>query len=137
MAAKANKTKQTSDSIDDFLNKVEPASRRKDALELCGMMQRLSGEAPKLWGPSIIGFGVHKYKYESGREGEMPVIGFSPRKPATVIYGLGAAEHAEEIAQLGKVTTGKGCVYIKSMADIDVDRLQDLITNAIKRRRTA
>jgi hypothetical protein len=99
-------------------------------------MQRASGEKPKLWGPSIVGFGSYHYRYDSGREGDMPLISFSPRKAATVLYGM--LEHSEAkalLAKLGRHTTGKGCLYIKKLADVDRTVLETLITNAVARYR--
>src|SRR6516165_3047133 len=110
MSGKPNKTQPTAVSVDAFLAGVSPESRRADALALCEMMSRLSGEPPRMWGPSIVGFGVRHYRYESGREGEILRIGFSPRKPAIVLYGLGQAENNPAVAALGEVTTGKGCI---------------------------
>jgi hypothetical protein len=85
-----------------------------------------------MWGPSIIGFGTYHYKYESGREGDMPLVGFSPRKPATVLYGLRGAGEADALLQkLGKHTTGKGCVYVKKLADVDAKVLESLVTKSV------
>jgi hypothetical protein len=130
MAAKPNKTQVTAVTVEGFLAGVESETRRADAEALCEMMSRISGEPARMWGPSIIGFGVNRYRYESGREGEICKIGFSPRKPATVFYGLGATENAEAVAALGKATTGKGCVYVKSLKDVDLGRLEALIAKA-------
>jgi hypothetical protein len=96
------------------------------------MMQSVTGEKPKMWGPSIIGFGSYHYTYESGREGDMPVVGFSPRKAATVVYGaIGFGEADGLLATLGKHTTGKGCLYIKKLADVDAKVLETLVTKAV------
>ena len=95
-------------------------------------MQRASGDKPKLWGPSIIGFGSYHYKYDSGREGDMPLISFSPRKAAMVLYSMLAhAEAKAVLAKLGRHTTGKGCLYIKKLADVDKIVLETLIKNAV------
>jgi hypothetical protein len=134
MAGKPNKTQAGKRSVDDFLIDVQPDKRRDDARNLCALMGRLSNEPPVLWGPSIIGFGTHRYKYESGREGETMKVGFSPRKPALVLYGLGIADEGDILKRLGKVTTGKGCVYIKSLDDINMAVLEDVIVAALKRR---
>jgi hypothetical protein len=89
-----------------------------------------------MWGPSIIGFGSYHYVYKSGREGDMPLIGFSPRKPATVLYGLNAAgDSVALLAKLGKHTTGKGCVYIKKLAEVDGKVLETLVSKSVKARR--
>ena len=134
MAGKPNKTQAGTAPVDDFLAGVQPIKRREDAVLLCTLMARLSNEKPVLWGPSIIGFGTHHYKYDSGREGETVKVGFSPRKPALVLYGLGIADDTGMLARLGKVTTGKGCVYIKSLDDINMAALEEAISAALKRR---
>jgi hypothetical protein len=95
-------------------------------------MKRASGEKPKMWGPSIIGFGTRHYQYESGREGDTMLVGFSPRKSATVVYGVMGCRGAESLlADLGKHTTGKGCLYIKKLADVDQKVLEKLIVKAV------
>lgn len=126
MAGKPNKTQATQVTVEDFLSAV-PEPRRGEAQVLCEIMGRVSGEPARMWGPSIVGFGEHHYRYESGREGVICKIGFSPRKPATVVYGLGATDNPEAVAALGKVSTGKGCVYIKRLSDIDLAKLEALI----------
>jgi hypothetical protein len=115
-----NKTKATAVSVTSFLDEVPDEGRRADAKALLKLMQSATGEKPKMWGPSIVGFGSYHYKYDTGREGDMPVVGFSPRKAATVLYGVHSATGAEKmLAKLGKHTTGKGCVYVKKLADVD------------------
>ena len=115
-----NKTKPTKLSVAAFIDTLTDPARRADAKALVKLMQSAAGETPKMWGTSIIGFGSYHYKYESGREGDMPLIGFSPRKAANVLYGLHASSDSEALlAKLGKHTTGKGCVYIKKLADVD------------------
>ncbi|HEY1447129.1 MAG TPA: DUF1801 domain-containing protein [Caulobacteraceae bacterium] len=131
MVGKPNKTQPSAVSVDDFLAGVTPDSRRADALALVEIMSRLSGEPARMWGPSIVGFGVRHYRYESGREGEILKVGFAPRKPATVLYGVGGPENEPAVAALGKVTTGKGCVYVKNLGDIDLGRLESLIANTL------
>jgi hypothetical protein len=127
-----NKTKPTAVSVSAYIDSVSDETRRSDAKELARMMQQASGEKPKLWGPSIIGFGSCHYKYESGREGDMPLISFSPRKSALVLYSMLCNGDAEALlAKLGKHTTGKGCLYIKKLADVDKAVLQKLIGNAV------
>jgi len=94
-------------------------------------MQSATKEKPKMWGPSIIGFGTYHYKYDSGREGDAPVVGFSPRKTALVLYGLNSAVDAEALrAKLGKHTSGKGCVYVKKLADVDANVLESLVAKS-------
>ena len=130
-----NKTKPTKLSVTTFVAALEP-SRRSDAKALIRLMKRASGEKPKMWGPSIIGFGTLHYKYESGREGDTVLVGFSPRKPATVLYGcMGFHGAAALLAKLGKHTTGKGCLYIKSLATVDPNVLEQLISKAVAARK--
>jgi hypothetical protein len=127
-----NKTKATQLSVMAFIEALPDPAKRADAKELIKLMQSATGEKPKMWGPSIIGFGSYHYKYESGREGDMPVVGFSPRKPATVLYGMRASADVDALlAKLGKHTTGKGCVYIKKLADVDRKVLEKLVTGSV------
>jgi len=132
-----NKTKPTKLSVAAFIAAVPDATRRADAKALVKLMQDASGEKPQMWGPSIIGFGCYHYKYESGREGDMPIVGFSPRKAATVLYGVaGASKAIPLLDKLGKHTTGKGCLYIKKLADVDQGVLQDMVVKAVAATRT-
>jgi hypothetical protein len=132
MAAKPNKTQATAASVEAFLAGVTPEARRADAIALCELMARVSGEPPRMWGPSIVGFGVRRYRYDSGREGEICKVGFSPRKGAFALYCVaGSAENNPKVAALGKVTTGKGCVYVKSLAELDLARLETLIADTL------
>jgi hypothetical protein len=95
-------------------------------------MQDAAGEKPKMWGSSIIGFGSYHYRYESGREGDMPLIGFSPRKTATVLYNMiGSSDSKALLAKLGKHTTGKGCLYIKKLADVDQQVLEAMVVKSL------
>src|SRR6476620_2621804 len=115
-----NKTKPTKVSVASFINQLADQTKRSDAKALVQLMQEVTGEPPKMWGPSIIGFGTYHYKYDSGREGDMPLTGFSPRKPAIVIYILTGARGSETLfAKLGRHTIGKSCLYIKKLADVD------------------
>ena len=137
MASKAadNKTQPTALTVEAFLTTVS-LERAEEAQALCAMMERVSGEAAVMWGPSIIGFGAHHYRYESGREGSTPAVAFSPRKPAIVFYGLaGVLDGEAGIARLGKATTGKGCLYLKRLSDADPAALEDLIARAVIHRR--
>ena len=127
-----NKTKPTKLSVAAFLDALTDLTRRADAKALVRLMQNAAGEKPKMWGPSIIGFGSYHYKYDSGREGDMPLIGFSPRKAATVLYNLTGFSHSEALlARLGKHTTGKGCLYIKKLADVDQNVLEALVVKSV------
>jgi hypothetical protein len=133
-----NKTKLTKLSVAAFIDALTDQARRADAKALVKLMQSTAGEKPKMWGPSIIGFGSYHYKYESGREGDMPVIAFSPRKAATVLYGMtGFSEAATLLAKLGKHTTGKGCVYIKKLADVDQHVLEALVVRSLAAKKSA
>jgi hypothetical protein len=131
-----NKTKPTTLSVSAFIDALTDTGRRADAKALLKLMQSAAGEKPKMWGPSIIGFGSYHYKYESGREGDMPVIAFSPRKGATVLYGMtGFNDAAALLAKLGKHTTGKGCLYIKKLADVDQHVLETLVVKSLTAKR--
>src|SRR2546425_2074621 len=115
-----NKTRPTKASVAAFIDALTDQTKRADAKVLVKLMQSATGEKPKMWGPSIIGFGSCHYTYESGREGDMPLAGFSPRKAATVLYGLLGLKDTESLlVKLGRHTTGKGCLYIKKLADVD------------------
>jgi hypothetical protein len=128
------KTKLNDASVKDFLNKVENEQKRKDSFEIVEMMKQATKEEPKMWGPAIIGFGSYHYKYESGREGDMPIIGFSPRKQNLTLYvGLGDDSENPLLKKLGKHTTGKVCLYIKKLADVDRTILQKLINESAKK----
>ena len=127
-----NKTKPTKLSVSDFIDAITDQGRRADAKALVKLMQKAAGEKPKMWGASIIGFGSHHYVYDSGREGDMPLIAFSPRKAATVLYGFTGFDGSEAfMAKLGKHTTGKGCVYIKKLADVDQKVLENMAAKAV------
>lgn len=133
-----NKTKPTKMSAAEFLDSLPNQNQRADANALAKLMQKASGEKPAMWGPSIVGFGSYHYRYESGREGDMPVIAFSPRKAANVLYGLIAFPGADALlAKLGKHTTGKGCLYIKKLADVDVKVLESLVVQSLAAKRSA
>jgi hypothetical protein len=126
-----NKTKPTKLSVAAFVDALTDQTRRADAKVLVKLMQSAAGEKPKMWGPSIIGFGSYHYRYDSGREGDMPLIGFSPRKSATVLYLTGIGDSKALLAKLGKHTTGKGCLYIKKLADVDQHVLGVLIVKSV------
>jgi hypothetical protein len=132
-----NKTKPTKLSVTAFVAAVPDASRRADAKSLIELMQHATGEKPQMWGSSIIGFGSYHYQYASGREGDMPIVGFSPRQAATVLYGLSSASGSEALrAKLGKHTTGKGCLYIKKLSDVDPKILEAMIQKSVAARLT-
>ena len=127
-----NKTKATKVSPAAFIAKVASEQQRKDSNELIAMMRDITGEPPRMWGSSIVGFGTRHYVYESGREGDMCLTGFSPRKPTLVLYIGEALNDTAIMAKLGKYKTGKGCLYIKTLDDIDRSVLRRLITKAVR-----
>lgn len=130
-----NKTKATTASVAGFIAALPDETKRADAKALIKMMQAATGEKPKLWGPSIVGFGSLHYVYDSGREGDMPLVAFSPRKPALVLYvGAGDPVYQPVLAKLGKHSIGKGCLYIKKLADVDVKVLEALIAKRVAKR---
>ncbi|QNA85684.1 DUF1801 domain-containing protein [Sphingomonas sp. So64.6b] len=127
-----NKTQETGASVETFLARVEPEQRRSDARIIIDLMTRISGEPATMWGPSIIGFGRYRYRYDSGREGEMARIGFSPRKASLVLYIAGGfPRHDALMAQLGNFTTGKSCLYVKKLSDVDMGALEALIVESL------
>jgi hypothetical protein len=128
-----NKTKPTKLSVAEFIDAIADQSRSADAKALVKLMQKAAGEKPKMWGSSIIGFGSYHYTYDSGREGDMPVIAFSPRKAATVLYGLSESEAL--LPKLGKHTRGKGWLYIKKLADVDQKVLEAMAVKSVAARR--
>jgi len=128
------KTKVNEASVDGFLSNVEDEQKRKDCFEIVKIMKQVTTEEPKMWGPAIIGFGSYHYKYESGREGDMPQIAFSPRKQNLTLYiGVGDNSDNPLLKKLGKYKTGKVCLYIKKLADVDRDVLQELIADSFER----
>ena len=132
MAKSENKTKQTVASVDDYIASVADPNQRADAEKIRALMERLSGEPAKMWGPSIIGFGSYHYKYESGREGDMCRIGFSPRKGQTVLYLIDGFDGQPELmTKLGKHKTGKSCLYVKRLSDVDGEVLEELCTRSL------
>ena len=131
-----NKTKATELSVAAFIEAISDEAQRTDAKALVALMQSATGQKPKMWGPSIIGFGSYHYTYDSGREGDMPVVGFSPRKAATVLYGLRGSDDTEAmLAKLGKHTTGKGCVYVKRLTDVDRKVLKAMVVKSFAAKR--
>jgi len=128
-----NKTIETASSVDDFINAVEDITKRNDSFELIQLMQEQTGFEPKMWGPSIIGFGSYHYKYASGHEGDAPLVGFSPRKDAISLYCYCSSENKEELlSKFGKHKAGKGCIYIKKLADIEIEILKKMITQSVQ-----
>ncbi len=129
-----NKTKPTEASVDDFINAVESPKKREDAFTLKKMMEEITGEKATMWGPSIIGFGSCHYKYASGHEGDMPIVGFSPRKAAISFYLLGCFEEdlTPLLARLGKYKKSVACLYANKLSDLDETVLRQLIHESYK-----
>ena len=128
------KTRPTDASVEAFLSAVEPLHRREDAHAICLLMERLSGERPRMWGAGMVGFGTYRYRYESGHSGEYFQTGFSPRKTALVIYIIGGLnQHADLLDRLGRFTAGKSCLYVKRLSDIDSAVLEELIQRSLTR----
>ena len=128
------KTKKTKASVAAFLKKIPDKQRRADCETVLDLMKQATGEEPKMWGTSIVGFGTYKYRYESGREGEWPIIGFSPRKTDLTLYitpGLDKFESLME--QLGKYKSGKSCLYIKKLDDVELPVLKKLISKSVEK----
>ena len=133
MANAEVKTKVNDASVTDFLNSVEDEQKRKDAFEILKLMKQVSKENAKMWGGSIVGFGSYHYKGASGREGEWMLIGFSPRKQNITLYIMpGFERYPTLMKKLGKYSTGKSCLYIKKLSDVDASVLKELVTESIK-----
>ena len=128
-----NKTTETDNSVIDFINAVADEKKRIDAFELVKLMKEETGFDAKMWGAGIVGFGSYHYKYDSGHEGDAPLVGFSPRKDAISLYLDPSLENKEELlSQFGKHKAGKGCIYIKKIADIDVQTLKKMISLSVE-----
>lgn len=127
------KTKQHDADVIEFLNTIEDEQRKSDCLELLDLLKQVTHEVPKMWGTSIVGFGSYHYKYDSGREGDAPLTGFSPRKQNLTIYIAAGFEAAYKdiMQELGKYKTGSSCLYIKRLSDINVDKLKELIRESV------
>ena len=127
------KTQPNKASVKQFISSIEDPIKKSDSEKLIELMKEITGEAPVMWGSSIIGFGSYHYRYASGREGDWFKTGFSPRKQALTLYIMGGFKDKSELANLGKHSTGKGCLYIKRLSDIDLDLLKEFLTNAVSR----
>ncbi|NNF03456.1 MAG: DUF1801 domain-containing protein [Rhodothermales bacterium] len=131
------KTRPTDSSVTDFLRAIEDEKKRSDAFRVLELMTEITGEDAKMWGPSIVGFGSYHFKYASGREGDWMLTGFSPRKTALTLYIMsGFKRHDELMEQLGSFKTGKSCLYIKRLDDVDEDALRELIAASVEHVRT-
>ena len=134
MAKADNKTKPTEVDPKDFVAAVESDKKRADAEVLLDFFDRVTGLKPKMWGPSLIGYGRYHYKYESGREGDMLMTGFSPRKANLVFYimpGYRSDEMQDKLSRLGKHKLGKSCLYVNKLADINMDVLEEIVVDGV------
>ncbi|WP_433284674.1 DUF1801 domain-containing protein [Micromonospora sp. CA-244673] len=127
-------TVPTDASVDDFLAAVPDDRRRADAERLCALLREVTGEPPVMWGPSIVGFGTYRYTYAGGRTGDWPLVGFSPRKQQLVVYLVGGYEerYPSVLARLGPHKTGKGCLYLKRLDDVDESALRELVDRTVR-----
>jgi hypothetical protein len=132
-----NKTTETTKSVSGFIKAVDNETKRNDSLQLVALMKEMSGFEPKMWGPTIIGFGTYHYKYNSGHEGDAPLIGFSPRKDAIVLYLESDFPKRESLLKkFGKHKTGASCVYVKKLADIDMTVLKEMVNASLQHTQT-
>lgn len=128
------KTKLTDASVEQFLDGVADEQRRADSKVLAALMKKVTRFEPKMWGDSIVGYGQYHYRGKSGREGDWPITGFSPRKQALTVYLMSGLDYHEALlAKLGKFTRGKGCLYIKRLADVDTKVLEQIIAESLRR----
>lgn len=128
-----NKTTETESSVVDFINTVDDEVKRNDSFELIKIMHEATGSEAKMWGSNIIGFGSYHYKYASGHEGDAPLAGFSPRKTAISLYlSLPTEKREELLLKLGKHKPSKGCIYVKKLADIDVEVLKKMVLLSVE-----
>jgi len=128
-----NKTKPTKLSVTAFMNGIEDPAMRRDARKVSAIMRKATGSRARMWGSNIVGFGEYHYKYDSGREGDFMIAGFSPRKQALTLYVIpGFKPFAPLMKRLGKFKTGKSCLYIKRLSDVDEDVLAKLIGESVK-----
>ncbi|MBN2174416.1 MAG: DUF1801 domain-containing protein [Bacteroidales bacterium] len=128
------KTKQNDGDVFSFLNGIEDDQKREDSLSVLKLMKKITGEEPKMWGSSIVGFGDYHYKYASGREGDWFFTGFSPRKQALTLYIMDyVGKHQNILENLGKFKHGKGCLYVKKLDDINLKVLEELIRESVKK----
>ena len=131
-----NKTKATAASVERYLGAITDADRRKDCEALSKLMSKVTKEPAKMWGTSIVGFGSYHYKYESGREGDSCVVGFSSRKAEIAVYLVGEFPGREQLlAKLGKHKTAKACLYVKSLGDVDLKVMEKLIAGSVAQRK--
>lgn len=130
------KTQPTDVPVEDFLNSLEDAKKREDCRVLSQIMEKATGAKGLMWGESIVGFGQYRYKYASGRTGDWPLVGYSPRKQNLTLYLIsGFADYDDLLKRLGKYKTSVACLYLKKLADIDLDVLQELINKSVEHMR--
>jgi hypothetical protein len=128
-----NKTKPSEQSVQEFLDAIPDEKKRQDSYAILDLMQQVTGQEPQMWGESIVGFGRYHYRYESGREGDSPLTGFSPRKQALTLYIMSGFERYEGLLErLGKYKTGKACLYVKKVEDIDLETLEELLRQSVQ-----
>jgi hypothetical protein len=131
------KTQPNDESVSDFLDRVQDDTKREDSYTILKLMREITGEEPKMWGDSIIGFGTYHYKYASGRTGEWFLTGFSPRVQNLTLYIMSGFDTYDELlGKLGKHSTGKSCLYVKHLENIDIDILKELVANSVKHMKT-
>lgn len=128
-----NKTTETEGSVSDFINGVADENKRADCFKIIDLIEQQTGLPAKMWGPAIVGFGSYHYKYESGREGDAPLVGFSPRANAITLYiSTGFSRREELLRKFGKHTTGKGCIYLKKLSDVNTEVLKEMVDESVK-----
>lgn len=128
-----NKTKENAASVTSFLNAIDDQRIRSDARKIAAMMRRATGKRARMWGSNLVGYGKYHYKYASGREGDWALVGFSPRKQNLTVYIMpGFAPFSRYMSKLGKYKTGKSCLYLKNLDDVDHDVLENLIAESVK-----
>lgn len=132
-----NKTQPSHLTVTSFFATIENEQSRKDCITIAALMEEITGEPPVMWGPAIVGFGQYHYKYASGREGDFLIVGFSPRKQNLTLYIMdGFSNYDVLLSKLGKYKTGKSCLYLKSLGDVNMEVLRQLITESVKYMRT-
>jgi len=130
------KTRENDASVEDFLATIDDDTKRADAETVCRLMAGVTGEEPRMWGTAIVGFGRYRYEYSSGRTGEWHIVGFSPRKRNLTLYIMpGFSAYEKLMARLGKHKTGKSCLYVNKLADIELDVLKELVTRSVEHMR--
>lgn len=129
------KTKPTDQDVHEFLDGIADEKKRRDAYDVLALMQEVTGEAPRMWGESIVGFGQYHYKYKSGHTGTWPLVGFSPRKQNLTLYIMAGFDHDDLMSRLGKYKTSVACLYLKKLADVDQDVLRELVQRCVEHMR--